>query len=99
MHLSELFNDYLLNVYTGKYPNEQRSKFNFWLKSIGNKPIDSITIVDITKVLSRLSATKSNATVNRYKAAASVVFNYGIRKRSHEDRRQEKRHSQQKDSN
>jgi len=79
MYLSKLFDDYLLNAYTGKYPKDQRSKFNFWLKSIGNKTIDSITIVDITKVLSRLSATKSNATVNRFKAAISVVFNYACR--------------------
>ena len=76
MYLSELFDDYLLNAYTGKYPKDQRGKFNFWLKSIGNKTIDSITIVDITKVLSLLSATKSDATVNRFKAAISVVFNY-----------------------
>jgi len=76
MCLSKLFDDYLLNAYTGKYPKDQRSKFNFWLKSIGNKTIDSITIVDITKVLSLLSATKSDATVNRFKAAISVVFNY-----------------------
>ena len=79
MYLSELFDDYLLNAYTGKYPKDQRSKFNFWLKSIGNKTIDSITIVDITKVLSHLSDTKSNATVNRFKAAISVVFNYACR--------------------
>jgi integrase len=79
MHLSKLFDDYLLNAYTGKYPKDQRSKFNFWLKSIGNKTIDSITIVDITKVLSHLSDTKSNATVNRFKAAISVVFNYACR--------------------
>jgi len=79
MYLSELFDDYLLNAYTGKYPKEQRSKFNFWLKSIGNKSIETITITDITEGLSYLSDTKSNATVNRYKAAISVVFSYACR--------------------
>ena len=73
---SELAEDYLRNSYSGKYPNDQRMKLKFWSKCIGNIYISEITTLDISKVLNTLTDRLSNATINRYKAAVSVVFSY-----------------------
>ena len=70
---------YLYGEYKGKRPKEQKSKLNYWLETLDNKPIVEITTTDISSPLNDLSKHLSNATVNRYKAAISVVFSYACR--------------------
>jgi len=77
--LSELLTRYLSEEYKGKYFKEQKSKLNYWMKEIGDKPIAEITTTDINTALSNLPNNFSNATINRYKAAISVVFSYACR--------------------
>ena len=75
----ELAGDYILKECTIKRPKEQASKLEFWVKYIGIKQVSSITSSDISNTLNYLPDELSNATYNRYKAAASVVFNYACR--------------------
>ena len=70
---------YLSNEYCGRYFNKQKAKLDYWLTSIGDKLIVEIATAEITSVLDGLSSRLSNATVNRYKAAISVVFSYACR--------------------
>ena len=77
--LSELIMQYLCEEYKGRRPKEQKSKLNYWLETLDNKPIVEITTTDISSALSNLSSSFSNATINRYKAAISVVFSYACR--------------------
>jgi integrase len=49
------------------------------VKSIEIKPISDITTRDVSEAMLKLPSSLSNATVNRYKAAISVVFNYACR--------------------
>ena len=79
LHLSKLIELYLTNEYYGKYFNKQKVKLDYWLSSIGDKLIVEITSVEIKSVLDDLASHLSNATVNRYKAALSVVFSYAVR--------------------
>jgi len=75
----ELAGDYIVKECTIKRPQEQASKLEFWVKHIGIKQVSSITSSDISDTLNCLPDELSNATYNRYKAAASVVFNYACR--------------------
>ena len=77
--LSELIMQYLCEEYKGRRPKEQKSKLSYWLETLDNKPIVEITTTDISSALSNLSSSFSNATINRYKAAISVVFSYACR--------------------
>ena len=77
--LGVLIDRYLKDEYSGKYLKEQSSKLEFWLSNIGDKPLVEITTTDISLSLDSLSKHLSNATVNRYKAAISVVFSYACR--------------------
>ena len=79
LHLSKLIALYLSNEYDGRYFNKQKAKLDYWLSSVGNKLIFEITSVEIKSTLDDLSNHLSNATVNRYKAAISVVFSYACR--------------------
>jgi len=79
LKLSRLMSLYLANEYYGKYLNKQKSKLNYWLSFIGDKLITEVTSVEIKGALDNLSSYLSNATVNRYKAAISVVFSYACR--------------------
>ena len=76
MTFSELAENYLQNSYSGKDPDAQRMKLNFWSKHIGKIYISEITTLDIFKVLNALHIRLTNATINRYRAAASTVFSY-----------------------
>jgi len=77
--LSELIYDYMSNVYSGKYPKAEQGKLNVWLINLGDLFIDSITVNNISDALVNISIGKANATINRYKAAISVVFTYACR--------------------
>jgi integrase len=74
--LSEIIDLYLSFNYKNTRPQEQKYKLNFWKAEIGCKLIIDITKTDIAKALSSLPSNLSNATINRYKAAISVVFTY-----------------------
>ena len=75
----ELVNDYLVKECTVKQPQERASKLEFWVKYIGIKQVSLISSSDVYNTLDCLPSHLSNATYNRYKAAASVVFNYACR--------------------
>ena len=75
----ELAGDYIVKECTIKRPQEQASKLEFWIKYIGIKQVSNISSSDIYNTLDCLPKHLSNATYNRYKAAASVVFNYACR--------------------
>jgi integrase len=75
----ELAGDYIVKECTIKRPQEQASKLEFWVKHIGIKQVNNISSSDIYNTLDCLPKHLSNATYNRYKAAASVVFNYACR--------------------
>jgi integrase len=75
----ELAGDYIVKECTIKRPQEQASKLGFWVKHIGIKQVNNISSSDIYNTLDCLPKHLSNATYNRYKAAASVVFNYACR--------------------
>ena len=77
--LSKLIAQYLNEEYKGSRPQEQNKKLNFWLEALDDKLISEITAIDISTALSSLPSNLSNATINRYKAAISVVFSYACR--------------------
>ena len=77
--LNDLVEDYLTNEYIGTRPQQQRSRLNHWTQLIGTLQVTDITKEDIKLGLSRLPKDLSNATINKYKKVASVVFNFGIR--------------------
>ncbi len=75
----ELSVDYLLNGFKGKDVIDQKSKLNYWNKLIGKKELIYVTKSDISNGLHKLPSTLTNATINRYKAAISVIFSYACR--------------------
>ena len=76
---NELVSAYLLTENKDSRPNEKTLKLKYWITSIGSKQVRDITKNDICQALSKLNTTHSNATINRYKAAVSVVFTYACR--------------------
>jgi integrase len=76
---SELVQEYLLNGYRGTRPKDQSYRLDFWMNNLGSKQVEEITRMEISNLLSTLSPRLSNATVNRYKAAISVIFTYACR--------------------
>ncbi len=76
---SELVQEYLLNGYRGTRPKDQSYRLDFWVNNLGSKQVEEITRMEISNLLSTLSPRLSNATVNRYKAAISVIFSYACR--------------------
>jgi len=76
---SELVQEYLLNGYRGTRPKDQSYRLDFWMNNLGSKQVEEITRMEILNLLSTLSPRLSNATVNRYKAAISVIFTYACR--------------------
>ena len=79
MNFNALVEMYLSNEYLGTKPQMQRSRLKHWLNHMGEMPINDIHKDDITAGLDTLPKKLSNATINKYKQLASVVFNYGIR--------------------
>ena len=76
---NDLVEDYLQNEYIGGRPQQQRSRLNHWTGLLGTIQVADITKNNIKFGLSQLSKDLSNSTINKYKKAASVVINYGIR--------------------
>ena len=79
LSFTQLVEEYLMNEYLGTKPQQQRSRLKHWLKHMGSLPAIDITKNDINLGLKKLPKDLSNATINKYKKLASVVFNYGIR--------------------
>ena len=77
--LGILIERYLKYEYSGQYLKEQKSKLDFWLSSIGDKTLVEISTTEISLSLDGLPRHFTNATINRYKAAISVVFSYACR--------------------
>lgn len=77
--LSKVIDDYLVNGYKGQRPRDEEYKLNYWKSQIGIKQISEVSRIDISNSLTNLPSHLSNATVNRYKAAISVVFTYACR--------------------
>jgi len=75
---NELSKDYL-SIYQGKRLKEQKSKLDYWSGLLGNMQLMDITKSDIYNGLHSLPKHLSNATINRYKAAVSVVLSYALR--------------------
>ena len=75
----DLVGDYLLKEYQGSYPREQKSKLKYWVGLFGDKQLVYITKSDISNGIHKLPSHLTNATINRYKAAISVVFSYACR--------------------
>jgi integrase len=78
-NLNDVVQEYLAREYKGKDYKKQSTRLGFWVKSIEIKPISDITTRDVSEAMLKLPSSLSNATVNRYKAAISVVFNYACR--------------------
>ncbi len=76
---SELVGTYLRDEYPGKDIRKQTTRLQFWIDRYGHKLISEITRADISRGVYELSNTLSNATVNRYKSAISVVFSFACR--------------------
>jgi len=74
--LKDLAKKYLIDEYSGKDIQKQTTRLQFWVDRYGYKFISEITRTDISRGVYELSNTLSNATVNRYKSAISVVFSY-----------------------
>ena len=79
MLFSELVDSYLLNEYRGSRAKEERRKLNYWVDQLGKKELIYITKKDISNALNILPKHLANATINRNKAAVSVVFSYACR--------------------
>jgi len=77
--LSVVIGNYLSKEYKGTRPKDEERKLSLWIVHIGDKSVRDIVKSDISTTLSFLSRQLSNATVNRYKAAISVVFSYACR--------------------
>ena len=77
--LGDVVQDYLAREYKGKDYKKQSTRLDFWVKSIDVKPISDISIRDVSEEMLMLPNGLSNATINRYKSALSVVFNYARR--------------------
>jgi integrase len=72
--------DYLSNRYPGvNPPRSHEGRIEYWDKWFKNKTLMNIVKSDITMGLQELPDKLSNSTVNKYKAAASVVFSYACR--------------------
>ena len=74
--LSVVIDNYLSNKYKGSRLKDEQRKLDFWTKHLGSKQVRDIVKSDISTTLSHLPKQLTNATINRYKAAISVVFSY-----------------------
>ena len=79
IQVHKIIDDYLVNGYKGKRLKEEEYELNYWKSHIGNKQASEVSRMDISNALSSLPSHLSNATINRYKAAISVVFTYACR--------------------
>jgi integrase len=77
--LSLLISEYLNIDYKGKDKVEQSRKLRVWLETLGDVLIKDIKTNNITDSLNTLPSHLSNASINRHKAAISVVFSYACR--------------------
>jgi len=71
---------YLTNRYPGVTPpRSHEGRIEYWDNLFGDRLIMDITKSDIVAGLKELPSKLSNTTINKYKAAASIVFNYACR--------------------
>ncbi len=77
---ADVSKEYLSNRYPGiKPPRSHEGRIEFWDKLFSLKRLNDVTKIDVTNGLKRLPEGLGNATINKYRAAASVVFNYACR--------------------
>jgi len=77
LSLSNLIDEYYQQRgFRSSRPQEESSKLKFWKKHLGPSDVFLIKSTDISSTLSSLPRQLSNATINRYRAAISVVFSY-----------------------
>jgi len=77
--LSIIIDRYLSKEYKGSRLNDEKHKLKYWADTLGDKAIIDITSTIISESLSALPDNLKNSTINRYKAALSVVFSYACR--------------------
>ena len=75
----DLVAEFLFKEYRGARLKEQCRKLGYWSEILGEKLIIDITKNDIYDGLQQLPNHFSNATINRYKAAISVVLSYACK--------------------
>jgi integrase len=75
----DLVAEYLYKEYRGVRLKEQGRKLGYWSEMLGEKLIIDINKNDIYDGLQQLPNDLTNATINRYKAAISVVFSYACK--------------------
>ena len=61
-------------------PQSYECRLRYWDKSLGERELDSISKAEIFKLLRELPKHLSNTSINKYKRAASAVFNFAISK-------------------
>jgi len=77
---ADVSKEYLSNRYLRiRPPRSHEGRIEFWDKLFNLKKLNDITKIDVTNGLKMLPEKLSNTTINKYKAAASVVFNYACR--------------------
>lgn len=77
---SEVSKQYLLERYSGQTPpRSHEGRIEYWDIWFDDKPIINITKSDIVDGLESLSKSLSATTINKFKSAASIVFNYARR--------------------
>jgi len=73
-------NTYLSERYPGvKPPRSHEGRIEFWNNLFKDRRLIDITKLEVVNGLKKLPNKLSNSTVNKYKAAASVIFNYACR--------------------
>jgi len=77
--LRELAEQYLKEASLGSRPQQKKMMTHFWIIQLGDLKLIEIRSAHITRILQHLRQTLAPATVNRYKAALSVIFNFGRR--------------------
>ena len=75
--LRELAEQYLKEAPLGSRPQQKKMMTHFWTSRLGDLKLIEIRSTHITRILQHLRQTHAPATVNRYKAALSVIFNFG----------------------
>lgn len=77
---ADVSKEYLSNRYPGVHPPRSHAgRIEFWDKLFNLKKVNEITKIDVVNGLKTLPKSLSNSTVNKYKTAASIVFNYACR--------------------
>ena len=75
----DLAKRYLKTANLGTRPKQKIAMTQYWIEELSGLKVGDITSPIISTSLNKLKDKYSNATINRYKAAISVVYNFAIR--------------------